>query len=405
MGDEPQLTLRGYLLFRDGLLEEREHSLVEQKALTAVAVKRLETRVRGLFSIHDRPNSGRKPDEQSSLPQCQPPARVAEYIDNSLSKEQIGLFEINCLESDELLTEVTECHRMLAVMRHDHSLQRSLPTDHANRIHELIQEKITRSTSKVVATGQPNLAGDSEVPTAEPVSINQTKHNKWIIKRGEHKSRPIEVEALRNQAINGELAPTDLLWKYGGEDWILAADLAENLQLEFQGAIPPNRQANAPRNLYKQLRQKRWRLSIAIGLCLPLLQAVFSAPAKTRPAQIRYVDGSLLPLEQLLIRFHPLARPLHAKTTPPPAEVLIDPTSGDFQIPPHVAEEITPHRPSHRVTLHRPDGKPLPGNLVSPDYSASHKTPLQIHADGTDTISLILMTPNSPDEKHRNDLE
>ena len=57
------------------------------------------------------------------------PNSVAEYLDNTLSSDQLEAFERICIESEVHLAEVAACHRLLAELARDPAVQHELHGD------------------------------------------------------------------------------------------------------------------------------------------------------------------------------------------------------------------------------------------------------------------------------------
>lgn len=390
MTDLIPLTLRNLLSYRDGLLPPDEHDLIEARIQDAPAAQRLESRIRDLLRAKNSSTPEMIPDECDQTPPSSPVSTgttVAEYIDSVLSKEELLAFERSCIESDELLAEVAECLRMLSVMRHERDLQSSFPADKARAIRDATLQKIAMPPPERNPSSPRNHRLEPKDDTTSP-SL-PSPESKWIVKRGQYKSRPLSVDDLRQQAETGELEKTDLLWRYGGNVWRPAADLAEQLNLQF--AL--RHRLSLEQSFYSN--DKRRIISTGIPLAILILCSVaaifrpFSSSVRPVTAELNYLDGSPLPLPELLVRFHPLSRPLKAKTTPRPHEIVINPGDNSFQFPRAVAAQITPNRPSHRITLHQATGEPLPNNLVADAYSDPRRTPLLVNAAEHENIILL----------------
>lgn len=106
-----RLTLRTLLAWLDGVLPEGEQLEIGAKVSASAAATPLVERIRAAVGkaavgtprldargIADDPNS------------------VAEYLDNTLSKDQLEAFERICIDSELHLAEVAACHSLLAEM-------------------------------------------------------------------------------------------------------------------------------------------------------------------------------------------------------------------------------------------------------------------------------------------------
>jgi hypothetical protein len=94
--------------------------------------------------------------------------------------------------------------------------------------------------------------------------------------------------------------------------------------------------------------------------------------------RVRYEDGTLIPVKNLTINFHPQAAAKNNKTYPRTGSALIDSATGAFS-------SVTSHRHAdgivkgkHKVTLHLPGRMPLPPEIASDIYSNHDRTPLEV---------------------------
>lgn len=397
MTDFLRLTLRSLLSYREGLLPPDEHDLIRERIQQAAAAQHLDLRIKKTLESENPSTSGMLPNDCQHINTAFSPTAIAEYIDNSLGCEELGRFERSCLDSDEMLAEVAECLRMLSAMRYERDLKTCLSVAEARVIRDKLSQKAIESpaekynrSSTIIRTELPASTASTSLPLSE---------EKWIVKRGQHKSRPLSVEKIRQQAETGELAETDLLWRYGGDVWLSAGELAEQVNLVFGFRYRPS-----PKRAFHGIERRRLTLGpIALALlllcCVSISFRLFTSSTKPVTAELTYPDGSPLPLSELLVRFHPLSRPLRAKTTPKPHEIIIDPGAISFQVPPAVTARITPNRPSHRITLHQVTGEPLPSTVIATAYSEPQRTPLLVSA--ADHESIISLTVELVAEQFR----
>jgi hypothetical protein len=99
--------------------------------------------------------------------------------------------------------------------------------------------------------------------------------------------------------------------------------------------------------------------------------------------KVAYEDGSLLPVDALVVFFHPQCGPIDPKTNPKMGMAVVDPKTGEFR-------NVTSHkfndgliRGKHKVTLGKGIQQPLPPNVAPPEYCDPAQTPLEV-----DTASL-----------------
>jgi hypothetical protein len=67
------------------------------------------------------------------------PNSVAEYLDNTLSSDQLEAFERICIESELHLAEVAACHGLLAELARDPTVQHGLHGDEGQRIQQRLR--------------------------------------------------------------------------------------------------------------------------------------------------------------------------------------------------------------------------------------------------------------------------
>lgn len=61
----------------------------------------------------------------------------------------------------------------------------------------------------------------------------------WHIARGDKKHGPVTQESLQQIARNGKLRPTDLLWREGMGEWVLASSVPGLFPAVSPPALPP----------------------------------------------------------------------------------------------------------------------------------------------------------------------
>ncbi len=107
-----RLTLRTLLAYLDDTLSAEEAKLIGQKVNESESAQELiekikrVTRRRGLSTP---PAAANGSDANT----------VAEYLSDALPSDQVGAFELSCLESDAMLAEVAACHQILTLLLSD----------------------------------------------------------------------------------------------------------------------------------------------------------------------------------------------------------------------------------------------------------------------------------------------
>ena len=92
---------------------------------------------------------------------------------------------------------------------------------------------------------------------------------------------------------------------------------------------------------------------------------------------VAYEDGSLLPVEQLVLNFHSQAAGVEARRRPPTGTVLVDPRSGRFRTG-RSRDAGGVVAGQHRVTLHLPGRMPVPAAVAAEDYCDPIRTPILV---------------------------
>jgi hypothetical protein len=104
-----RLTLRTLLAWLDGVLPEGEQLEIGAKVSASAAATPLVERIRGAVG---RATIGAPRLDARGL--ADDPNSVAEYLDNTLPKDQLEGFERICIDSEMHLAEVAACHSLLA---------------------------------------------------------------------------------------------------------------------------------------------------------------------------------------------------------------------------------------------------------------------------------------------------
>lgn len=107
---------------------------------------------------------------------------------------------------------------------------------------------------------------------------------------------------------------------------------------------------------------------------------------------VTYEDGSLIPLDHLVLAFHPEQEVRSGRAYPRRGSALVDSKTGTFS-------SVTSHTPGdgliagkYKVTLHQPSRLPLPSELVDGAYGDPLTTPLEIQG-GRSMIELRIAKP------------
>ena len=129
-----RLTLRTLLAWLDGVLPDGEQQELGAKVSSSVVATHLVDRIRAAVS---RTAIGAPKTEGRGL--TEDPNSVAEYLDNTLSSDQLEAFERICIESELHLAEVAACHGLLAELARDPAVQHGLHGDEGQRIQQRLR--------------------------------------------------------------------------------------------------------------------------------------------------------------------------------------------------------------------------------------------------------------------------
>jgi hypothetical protein len=129
-----RLTLRTLLAWLDGVLPEDEQQELGRKVSSSVVATHLVERIREAVS---RAAVGAPRPDGRGL--TEDPNSVAEYLDNTLSSEQLEAFERICIESELHLAEVAACHGLLAQVVRDPAVEHGLHRDEQQRIQQRLR--------------------------------------------------------------------------------------------------------------------------------------------------------------------------------------------------------------------------------------------------------------------------
>ena len=168
-----RLTLRTLLAYLDNILELDDRELLEKKVQESEFAQNLIKRSRE--TVNNQELSALDPIGHSIR---QDPNAVAEYLDNTMAREQIEEFERQCLdntsEADTRLAEITACHHILTMVLGDPVQFAASSRERMYRIGE--SETIDRQTDAGESSQEP-IAGVEQTDThavAGSASSNQS---------------------------------------------------------------------------------------------------------------------------------------------------------------------------------------------------------------------------------------
>jgi uncharacterized protein YdbL (DUF1318 family) len=129
-----RLTLRTLLAWLDGVLPEGEQLEIGAKVSASAAATPLVERIRAAVG---RAAVGTPRLDARGL--ADDPNSVAEYLDNTLSKDQLEGFERICIDSEMHLAEVAACHALLAELARDSARAQHIDAAGRQRLGERLR--------------------------------------------------------------------------------------------------------------------------------------------------------------------------------------------------------------------------------------------------------------------------
>lgn len=154
-----RLTLRTLLAWLDGVLSPEEQVQLGEKVSASQTASLLAERIR--VAVNRPAIAAPAPDARGLADEAN---SVADFLDNTLSADQLAAFERICLESDMHLAEVAACHSMLATLARQPSPAVALAT--RQRLQALVHERLERERFGA-ASGDPQASGDGHQESRE----------------------------------------------------------------------------------------------------------------------------------------------------------------------------------------------------------------------------------------------
>lgn len=148
-----RLTLRTLLAWLDGVLPGEEQVQLGEKVSASQTASLLAERIR--LAVTRPAIAAPAPDARGLADDAN---SVADFLDNTLSADQLAAFERICLESDMHLAEVAACHTMLAAMARQSPP--ALTPAERRRLQTAVHERLDREPFGAAGGGTPHAAGD-----------------------------------------------------------------------------------------------------------------------------------------------------------------------------------------------------------------------------------------------------
>ncbi|MCA9138746.1 MAG: hypothetical protein KDB00_18370 [Planctomycetales bacterium] len=152
-----RLTLRTLLAYLDDTLEPQDAELLRQKVEQSGFATQLVQRIRG--SLKDSSLSAPAPD---SVHPIEEPNMMSNYLDSTLSPEQIAEIEKACLESLPHLAEAAACHQILTLVL-------GRPAEVSDRLRERILAMVDKNGNIVESQIGP-IAGRLGAGATSPIA-------------------------------------------------------------------------------------------------------------------------------------------------------------------------------------------------------------------------------------------
>ncbi|MFG0266886.1 MAG: hypothetical protein ACF8AM_17310, partial [Rhodopirellula sp. JB055] len=166
-----RLTLRTLLAYLDDMLEEQDEKMLKRKIEESSYATSLVARIQ---SAMDHPSLGAmSPDAVGPLENANV---ISEYLDSTLSAEQIAEVERVCLESDTTLAEAAACHQILTMVlgqpaRVSDGLKERIYTLPASEALRNMEQQIERAPdanpSKTIASAETASYSSLDIPVDE----------------------------------------------------------------------------------------------------------------------------------------------------------------------------------------------------------------------------------------------
>lgn len=157
-----RLTLRTLLAYLDNTLDSRDSDAIKLKLAESSFATQLVQRIRD--SLHNANLAAPAPNAVGPIEDAN---SISEYLDSTLSAEQIAEIERACLESDPHLAEAAACHQILTMVL---GKPANVSAELRKRIYELPEREIEQ-----IATGEnfSSLAVPVEPNIVDP-DVNQS---------------------------------------------------------------------------------------------------------------------------------------------------------------------------------------------------------------------------------------
>lgn len=152
-----RLTLRTLLAYLDDTLEPQEAEVLRQKLESSGFATQLVHRIRA--SLADQSLSAPAPD---SVHPIEDPNMMSNYLDSTLSPEQIAEIEKACLESPPHLAEAAACHQILTMVL-------GRPAEASDQLRDRIFSMVDLG-GRIIEHESASIAGQIGIGTPSPIA-------------------------------------------------------------------------------------------------------------------------------------------------------------------------------------------------------------------------------------------
>ncbi len=227
--------------------------------------------------------------------------------------------------------------------------------------------------------------------------------DRWFCKAGGTKLGPVSTERVREMVEGGALTVESLVWRDGMEDWMPVGQVPDVLS---EGFVVTARSASRSGDTRRSLSLPMLVFGIAgVVVCAAFVGRLFyrggDDPFSYRRVSgtVLYEDGGVIPAGALTLTFISMAPPHSPRMHPRPGIASVNPTTGAFQ-------SATSHKPgdglvkgSHKVLISGDNRRPLPEDVVPPEYTDFKTTPLQVDTKAGPFLLKVRRPPPAPKQE------
>jgi hypothetical protein len=263
-----RLTLRTLLAYLDNTLDPQDAEALRQKVAESGFANQLVQRIRG--NLASQQLTAPSPDAVGPVDD---PNVISEYLDSTLSSEQVAEIERACLESDPRLAEAAACHQILTMVL---GTSANVPPVLRQRIYEL-RDRVMESD----AAGVDDASSTQAQPAQPTPALASTPARAWADEvptadATYHSQRAIEPVGVADSGVSD--APTRLRQSAGGGSVAASAAVSARQEPAIAGSKP---RAITDSDFYggsiRPSRITAWLVALAVtGVLLFALSQIFA---------------------------------------------------------------------------------------------------------------------------------